>query len=249
MPGFASLLAVSAALKVASLNLCTDEYLLLLGRPGEIASVSRLAHDPADTALWRVARRFPANRGNLESALATRPTLILTMGGGGRATGLIAQSMGMRAIDLPFPATIADVEANMVRVATALGDSRRATPWRRRLRALRTAPHRQHDTIFLSGGGGSIGATSLGAQWMRLAGLTQRPLAGGRATLEQLAIRPPAVLLRSNYRRAQVSLGQRWLDHPLAARAASRRIDTDGRAWTCSGPLMLLEIKRLRSII
>ena len=247
MPGFASLLAASAALKVASLNLCTDEYLLLLARPGEIASVSRLAHDPADSALWRVARRFPANRGNLESALPSRPSLILTMGGGGRATGLIAHKLGVRTLDLPFPATIADVEANMVRVATALGDANRATPWRKRLAGLRI-PARQRDTIFLSGGGNSIGATSLGAQWMRLGGFTQRPLPGGRATLEQLAIRPPAILLRSNYRRAEVSLGQRWLDHPLATRAASRRIETDGRAWTCSGPLMLQEIERLRSI-
>ena len=247
MPGFASLLAASAALKVASLNLCTDEYLLLLARPGEIASVSRLAHDPADSALWRVARRFPANRGNLESALPSRPSLILTMGGGGRATGLIARNIGLRTLDLAFPATIADVEANMVRVATALGDANRATPWRKRLAGLRI-PARQRDTIFLSGGGNSIGATSLGAQWMRLGGFTQRPLPGGRATLEQLAIRPPAILLRSNYRRAEVSLGQRWLDHPLATRAASQQVDTDGRAWTCAGPMMLQEIERLRSI-
>ena len=218
MPGFASLLAVSAALRAASLNLCTDEYLLLLGRPGEIASVSRLAHDPADSALWRVARRFPANRGNLESALASRPTLILTMGGGGRATGLIARNIGLKTLDLPFPATIADVEANMVRVATAFGDVGRTTPWRRRLAGLKASPPASRDTIFLSGGGNSTGASSLGAQWMRLAGFTQRPLAGGRATLEQLAIRPPAILLRSDYRRAEVSLGQRWLDHPLAAR-------------------------------
>ena len=48
MPAFASLLAASAALRVASLNMCTDEYLLLLARPSEIASVSRLSRDPAD---------------------------------------------------------------------------------------------------------------------------------------------------------------------------------------------------------
>ncbi len=53
MPGFASLLAASAAVRVASLNMCTDEYLLLLARPQEIASVSRLSRDPADSSLWR----------------------------------------------------------------------------------------------------------------------------------------------------------------------------------------------------
>ena len=248
MPGFASLLAASAALRVASLNLCTDEYLLLLARPGEIASVSRLSHDPADSALWRSGRRAPANRGTLESALPSRPTLILTMGGGGRATGPIARKIGVRTLDLPFPTTIEEVEANLVRVAAALGDPARAAQWSKRLGRIRADPPAPRDTIYLSSGGGSVGATSLGAQWMRLAGLIQRPLAGGRATLEQLAIRPPAVLLRSTYRRTEVSLGQRWLDHPLANNASSKRIDTDGRAWICAGPLMLPEIERLRSI-
>ena len=247
MPGFASLLVASAAVRVASLNLCTDEYLLLLARPAEIASVSRLSHDPADSPLWRVGRRFSANRGNLESALASQPTLILTMGGGGRSTATIARTFGVRTLDLPYPATIADVETNMVRVATALGDQRRATPWRKRLARLKI-PSRQRDTIFLAGGGNSIGATSLGAEWMRLAGFRQRALPGGRATLEQLATNPPAILLRSTYRRTQVSLAQRWLDHPLAHRSPAKRIDTDGRAWTCSGPLMLQEIERLRSV-
>ena len=68
MPGFASLLAASA-LHAASLNLCTDEYLLLLARPGEIVGVSRLAQDPAESPLWRRARAHPANRGAIEQVL------------------------------------------------------------------------------------------------------------------------------------------------------------------------------------
>lgn len=244
----ASLSAASAALRVASLDLCSDEYLLLLARPTEIASVSRVSHDPADSALWRAARRHRANRGDLESALAARPTLLLTMGGGGRATPLIARRLGIRTINLDYPATIADVETTMVRVATALGDPRRADGWRKRLAALRRSPPSPRDAIFLTGGGDSLSASSLGAEWMRLAGMVQRPLPGSRASLETLAVRPPRVLLRSTYRRAELSLGQRWLDHPLVRRAASTRIDTDGRPWTCAGPLLLGEIERLHGL-
>jgi iron complex transport system substrate-binding protein len=248
MPVFASLLAASAALRVASLNLCTDEYLLLLARPDEVASVSRLSHDPADSPLWRIGRRYPANRGSLESALPTRPTLLLIMGGGGRASGMIAARMGLKTLDLPFPATLAEVEANMVRVATALGDPARAASWQRRLTALRGARGPTDDAIFLGSGGNSVDSGSLGAQWMRLAGLRQRALPGGRASLELLATRPPEVLLRSTYRQNEHSLGQAWLDHPLARPATSREIPTDGRRWTCTGPLMLAEIERLRSL-
>jgi iron complex transport system substrate-binding protein len=246
MPGFVSLLAVSGALRVASLNLCTDEYLLLLARPSEIASISRLSHDPAESPLWKAARHYPANRGSLEGVIATRPTLVLSMGGGGRSSQAIAQRMGLKTLDLPFPASIEDVEGNMVRVATALGDTRRAEGWRRRLHELRDAPGGLRDTMFLTSGGYSISANSVGSQWMALAGFDQRPLPGGRASLETLALHPPAILLRSSYRRNQPSLGQAWLEHPLAKKARSRTIWTDGRPWTCMGPLMLREIERLR---
>jgi iron complex transport system substrate-binding protein len=175
--------------------------------------------------------------------------LLLTMGGSGRATALIAKRMGLRTVDLPFPATIDDVEQNIALVAVALGKTRRTIPWRQKLAALRRTQGSSTDAIFLGAGGNSVGAASLEAQWMRLAGLRQRPLPGGRASLELLATRPPAVLLRSAYRSGERSLGQSWLDHPLASPKQSRIVTVDGRPWTCAGPLMLREVERLRSAL
>jgi len=242
----ALLLGVSGALRVASLNLCTDEYLLLLARPSEIASVSRLSHDPAESPLWRTARRYPANRGSLEGVITARPTLILTMGGGGRSSAAIARRMSVRTIDLPFPASIDDVERNMVRVASALGNVSRAAEWRKELVRMRAHRGAGQDAIFLTDNGFSVSSEGTGAEWMALAGFDQRPLPGGRATLETLTLHPPKILLRSNYRQNQHSIGQAWLAHPLARKARSKAIWTDGRPWTCMGPLMLSEIARLR---
>jgi iron complex transport system substrate-binding protein len=245
MPGFASLLAASAV-RAASLNMCSDEYLLLLARPQEIASVSRLSRDPADSSLWRLGQRYPGNRGDLESALRTKPNLLITMGSGGRATTMIAGRMGLKTLDLPFPLTISDVAANMDRVASALGKPSRSSAWKRQLAGLRSERQSSHDAIFLGAGGNSVGARSVEAEWMGLAGLRQRALPGSRATLELLATNPPSVLLRSAYRRTERSLGQTWLDHPLAKPRTSRILTIDGRPWTCAGPLMLGEVERLR---
>jgi iron complex transport system substrate-binding protein len=246
MPGFASL-SIASALSVASLNLCSDEYLLLLARPGEVVSVTRLAQDPKESPLWRIARPYSANRGTLEDIVALRPTLLLTMGGSGRSTGLIARRMGMKVVNLPFPATIDDVAANLRRTAAALGDPRRADPWIARIQRLRArAPRHATDAIFLSGGGVSLYPNSPGIEWMRLAGLAQRRLPNGRADLELLATRPPALVLRSDYRSKQMSAGQRWLDHPIVSRLKS--LNTDGRAWTCAGPLMIEETRRLQGL-
>jgi iron complex transport system substrate-binding protein len=242
--------ALLAAASVASLNLCTDEYLLLLARPQEIASVSFLSQDPQESPLWKLAKRHHANRGSLEQVLAKKPTVVLTMGGGGRASSLIARRLRMRAVDLRPVGAINDVAFNLSAVAAALGDPGRAQPWLRRLSALRnTRPKQAQDALWVGGGGQSIGVPSVGADWMRLAGLTQRPVAGGRVSLEHLLVRPPTVLIQSHYRAGQMSRGTAWLSHPILRSGKSRRLKVDGRAWTCMGPLVIPEIERLRSAL
>ena len=172
------------------------------------------------------------------------------MGGSGRATQLLARRLDIGVVDLPPPSTISDVRANLERVARALGHADRATPWVRRLTILeRTAPRHGTDAMWISGGGISFTPDSLGTQWMRLAGLEQRALQGGRVTLETLLTRPPHVLVRSNYRSRQMSSGERWLDHPVVRRSRAKHVVTDGRPWTCLGPLMIPEIERLRRLV
>jgi iron complex transport system substrate-binding protein len=257
---FASLLAASLALaapaaasprRVASLNLCTDELLLVLAAPGQIASVTHLAQDEAETPLWRQARRYRRNDGSLLSVVALRPDLVVTMGGGVRDRSGITARLGIRTLDLPFASGIADVEANIRRLAAALGREERGADLIARIEALRaTAPHRQTDTIWLGGGGRTVNPAGLEAQWMRLAGLAQRPMRGDRVSLETLIARPPAVLLRSDYRQGQYSNAQRWLDNPAVRHArAGRTIATDGRLWTCMGPLLIGEVARLRRVL
>jgi iron complex transport system substrate-binding protein len=241
--------AEAAPTRVASLNLCTDELLLLLAAPGQIGSVTHLVQSEAESPLWRQARRFRRNDGSLLSVAPLKPDLVLTMGGGARDRLRIAGKLGIRILDIPYPQSIADIEQAVARVAGALGRQKQAQPVLAGIAALKaSAPRRGRDAAWLGGGGRSLGAASLGAQWMALAGLQQRPLAGDRITLEQLLVRPPAVLLRSNYRAGQYSREQSWLRHPLAhAQGRSRTVMTDGRLWNCMGPLMLGEVRRLKA--
>jgi len=238
----------AAPRRVASLNLCTDELLLLLADPRQIVSVTHLSRQEAETPLWRQARRHAANDGSLLAAARHRPDLVLTMGGGGRDRLRIAARLGMRTLDLPFAASLDDVERSVRSVAAALGRGAAGETVVARMRSLRrSAPPRALDAIWLGGGGRTVAASGLEAQWMRLAGLTQRPMRGDRVSLEQLAVRPPAILLRSDYRQGQYSGAQRWLRHPLAGAAGrARTLPTDGRRWTCMGPLLIDEITRLR---
>lgn len=237
----------TAPARAVSLNLCTDELLLLLGAPGQIASVTHLAQKPEETPLWREARRYPVNDGTLASAVATRPDLVLTMGGGVDRLGISAR-VGVATIDLPYPQSIDDVMTSIRTVAVALGRDAEGAAAVARIEALRrSAPAAAIDTLWVGGGGRTVSAQGLEAQWMALAGLRQRQVSGDRIELEELLVRPPAVLLRSDYRANQYSQGQAWLDHPLArAAGGSRTFATDGRRWTCMGLPLVDEIMRLR---
>jgi len=258
MRAFASLLAISllglasgagaAPRRVASLNLCTDELVLMLAAPEQIVSVTHLAQSEAETPLWRQASLYPRNDGALVSVVALRPDLVVTMGGGGRDRLRIADRLGIRALNLPFAQSLRDVVEGISLLATALGRPQAGTALLRRMEAvIRSAPAQARDTIWLGGGGRTVSAHGLEAQWMALAGLRQRAMRGDRVSLETLMVRPPAVLLRSDYRQGQTSNQQRWLGHPAARHArAGRTIPTDGRRWTCMGPLLIDEIYRLR---
>ena len=233
--------------RVVSLNLCTDELLLLLAGPDQVASVTHLSHLPAETPLARMASRYPANDGKLANSMAAAPDLVLTQGGGGDPAGIAAR-IGVPLIDLPFPQTIDDVKASIGTVAQALGRGRAGEALIARIDALQASePSATRETLWFGADGRTAAADGLTAQWMRLAGFEQRAEASEQVTMETLLVRPPEWLLRSSYRADQYSRSLAR-GKALLERGGRRLalVNTDGRRWTCMGPLLIDEILRLR---
>jgi len=228
--------------RVASLNLCTDELALALAAPGQLVSVTHLAHDARETPVAGRARAIAANDGTLLSVAPLAPDLILTMGTGGRDAARLATRIGARLIDLPMPSDIPALAANIGAVATALVRPAAADALLSPLSALHPPAGPAIDAVFLSGSGGGPGP--LASALLAAAGIRVRPAPAG---LEQLIADPPAVLIRSDYRARQTSAIARWLRHPAFRRldAATRTIVTDGRVWTCAGPAAIAEAARI----
>lgn len=245
-----SLLASPAVARggVVSLNLCTDELVLLIARPEQIRSVSYLSHAPEETILWRRARRYRPNDGSMLAAAALRPKLVVTTGAAGRDLQRLASGTGAQLLALPFPMSLQDVAENVVRVGQATGNPVTAGRIVAAMAAARrSTPRPAREAVWVDGAGRSLSAQGLGAAWLRLAGLSQRPLPGDRMTLESMIVRPPRILLQSRYRAGQTSSAVAWQRHPAARRArVPLTLATDGRRWTCMGPTLLPEILRLR---
>jgi iron complex transport system substrate-binding protein len=185
------------------------------------------------------------------AAAAMRPALVVTMGSAGRDQTRLAAAVGARLLVLPYPASLADISASVRSVGQATGNVRRAEGLVATMRsAAANAPGGAVDTMWLDGAGRTLSPSSLGAAWLRLAGLKQRSVAGDQVTLEAMLTRPPAVVVQSRYRAGQMSSATGWLRHPAAQRLArARTLFTDGRRWTCAGPTLLPEIFRLRQAL
>jgi len=239
--------ATAAPTHIVSLNLCTDEYLLITARPAQIASISRLGADAAESPLAGRARGLATNNGQLGDVIGAAPDLVLTMGASPQDAAL-ASRLGISLIALPYPQSPADVTRQVQQIAALVGNPAAGTAFARDVQSLnQTAPARPIPALMLGGGGLAPAMGGLAAGWLRLAGLQQRQ--SGPVAMEALLADPPAVLVINRYRPGQYSQPQAWTSHPALARLNSRRIGTDGRGFLCGGAAMPAEIRRLRAAL
>lgn len=108
--------------RVVSQSVGTDELLLALAEPGQIAALSHLARDPQFSAVSREAEGFTLlTRGDAETILRHRPTLVL-LTDYSRAE-LVAQvkRAGVRTWSFDRYATLADTHAALRALAAELG--------------------------------------------------------------------------------------------------------------------------------
>lgn len=241
----AALLLAAMPMRVVSLNLCTDEYLLVTARPGQIVSISQLGADRQETPLAVRARGLATNNGRLGDVLAQAPDLVLTMGAAPQDAAL-ARRLGVKFVALPYPESPGMVAAQVAQVAALLGNVAAGEAFAADLATLvSTAPAHPKKALMVGGGGLAPAMNGLTAGWLRLAGYTQQQ--GGPVAMEALLASPPPVLLVSRYRPRQYSQPQAWTQHPALARLPSRRVAVDGRAFLCGGAAMPAEIRRLRA--
>lgn len=251
--GLAALLAspaTAAPQRVASLNLCTDELVLLLADKAQLASVTKLGADARETRLAHRAAGLHRNNGRMESVAGLVPDLVITGGGANRYAAEMARRMGTRVVDVPPPATIAELRRNVRSVAAALERPARGEALIAHLDArLGAIPARQRSAVLLSGGGYTVRTDGLSADLARYAGLTQQAYPSERVALDRLLADPPEVIVVTRYRAGQASLHQMWLAHPALKRlpASTRMIEIDGRSWTCLGPLVADDVAQLRA--
>lgn len=232
-----------AAPRVASLGLCTDELVLLMAAPEQVATVSFLGKDGNETPLAAKAEDIPSNDGSLESALAYQPDLVVTGGPVNARARDLAREIGLGVLDLPPPTNLRELKENILRLGARLGRTERAEQLVVGMdMRLGKMPAEPIQALSAQPGGIAGSASGLSAEMLRYAGIELTAPPSLRLDRERMLLNPPELVVRSRYRSEAFSLAQSW--SPPAG--AWGEVWLDGRLWTCPSPLAVRDVERIR---
>ena len=120
-------LAAARPQRVVSQSVGTDELLLALADPNQIAALSHISHDVEFSPVAEAAKRFPAIKdSDAESVLRFRPDLVLAASYTRPETLALLRRAGVRLVVLDRFETLEDVYASLRYLGRELGQEGRA---------------------------------------------------------------------------------------------------------------------------
>ncbi|MDB5713883.1 MAG: iron transporter [Sphingomonadales bacterium] len=237
--------------RIVSLNLCSDQYLLALADPGQIAGLTHNATDPTISAAAASARGLHIMGQSAEELLASDPDLNIGMPA--KRSGIVAALAGrnFRAVDLTFANTYADILAQIRQVASAVGQVPRGEALIARMnRELASVPRRSGIRVaayyqrrgYMTGTGTLVDDLMMRVGLTNLAGKLGKPSLS-RLSLEELIAAHPDYLIVETATDQIVDQGTEMLHHPILDNIPRLRLP---QAWTvCGGPAFVLAARSL----
>ena len=237
--------------RIVSLNTCSDQYVLALADPGQIAALSPYGHDPELSAAVAKARRFPVLKRPAEEVLALRPDLVIGFPDG--AGGVVGAPDGRwRKLGLASADSFAAIRGQIRQVAAIVGHPVRGEAMIAGMeRDLAALPRSRRGGVaaYYQRRGYMTGTGTLVDELIRRAGLTNLAAKLGKPALaqvpleEMIAAKPDYLIVEEGSERV-VDQGTEMLHHPVLRSIPRIRVP---QAWTvCGGPAY---VQAARSIV
>jgi iron complex transport system substrate-binding protein len=242
--------------RVVSINLCTDQLAMMLAAPGQLVSVSYLAHDPRYSPMADAAPAYAPNRALAEDVYLMDPDLVIANTFSNPATLSILRRLGVPVVTFDPAYSIADVRDRITQMGVVLHrqDAARTmiAAFDHDLAALASrAPAIRPLAALYYANSYTAGDRSLAGQILSLAGFDNAAVQaglpqGGVFALEVLVLsNPDAVITGQRY--PATSRSEQVLDHPVLRALTENRMQghvTD-RDWVCGTPHLVRAIDNL----
>lgn len=250
--------AASAQLaKIASINVCTDQMLMALADPDQIAGLSPYSRDPARSWMAAEASRYPRLSGEAEDILVLRPTTVVAGRFTRRATRELLRDKGYSVVEFDAARSIQEVREQLTRMGGVVGHPERAAAAIGRIdaaiaRAKESFARKPLTVLAVSRRGWVTGSTSLTTSMLselglsNLAGKLGKRL-GGFVPLETIVDAKPDLILLSEDDPFAEDQGRAFLLHPALEQMypASKRIVLPERLTVCGGAMLADAFERL----
>jgi iron complex transport system substrate-binding protein len=250
--------------RIVSMNLCTDQLLIPLADPEQIAGLSRFSRDAWQSFAANDARRYPILSGGAEDVLVLRPDIVVASLFDKRSTRELLKEKGLHLAEFSVPRNLDEVKAQIREMGEIAGHPERATAEIARLdaamaRARRAVTEKHYSVLPLSRRGWVSGSDSLVSSLLTETGLFNMASdlgvgTGGFASLEAIvAAKPDFILVSVAGDRAEDD-GSAFLLHPALERLypPAKRIVIPDRLTVCGGvmladalDLLVAELKRV----
>lgn len=253
--------ALAGPARVASINMCTDQLLLALADPEQIAGLGPYARDPRLSWSATEALRYPRLSGEAEDLLMLQPDLVLAGRYGKRATRDLLRAKAVPVAEFDVPRSIDDVKSQIRRAGDLVGHRERAEALiatiDEALSRTRAAASRRHDRVLtVSRRGWIAGGDSLTSSLLAAAGLSNAASDlglphGGFAALETIVASKPDLILIAEADPAAEDQGKALLLHPAIQRAypPNKRLVIAEQLTMCGGPMLPAALDRLTAAL
>ena len=251
---FAPIVKAGKPERIVSMNVCTDQLLMLIADHSRISSVSHLAHQPENSAMWESARKFPANHGLAEEITSYRPDLIITSKFSRPQVSLL-RKIGYSVLEIPIAESFSAIRANIRMVAEAVGETERGEQLIAEFDdAIKTAQDQRDRykpliALYFENGF-TFGRNTLISEIVDQAGFrnlaTELGISRGRLPLEILVTHRPEALMITN-RNYSPALANELPNHPAIRLYFSEtpKIGSNSNLWICGTPFAAEAISRL----
>ncbi len=241
--------------RIASINVCTDQLLMILANSEQILGLSPYSRDPARSWDAAKARRFPQLSGAAEDVLMLKSDVVVAGRFTRLATWQLLKDQGVRVVEFDAARSLDDVKKSIRLMGDVTQHPDRALAEISRLaHAHQVAARKPYRVLAVSRRGWVSGRDSLTSSLLANAGLSNAAgdlgiMSGGFASLETIVSLKPDFILVSEDSSFAEDEGSAFLLHPALERfyPASKRIVIPERLTVCGGPMLAEALERLAS--